>query len=110
MPRRSSTDKEHLVIRKLAPLALASALIAFSPLALAEPRTVTLEVSNMTCAVCPITVKQALTRVPGVLAAKVDFDTKTATVRYESSQTSVEAISSATGNAGYPSRVVKGVR
>jgi len=98
------------VKRKLASLALASALIAFSPLVLAEPRTVMLEVSNMTCALCPITVKKAITRVPGVLEAQVDFDAKTATVRYESSRTSVEAISAATGNAGYPSRVAKGVR
>jgi len=28
-------------------------------------QTVTLDVQNMTCAVCPITVKKALERVPG---------------------------------------------
>ena len=43
-------------------------------------QTVTLEVKNMTCAVCPITVKKALERVPGVTDAKVDFDKKTASV------------------------------
>ena len=39
-------------------------------------QTVTLDVQNMTCAVCPITVKKALFRVPGVTDAKVDFDKK----------------------------------
>jgi hypothetical protein len=34
----------------------------------------------MTCAVCPITVKKALERVPGVTDAKVDFDKKTASM------------------------------
>ena len=43
-------------------------------------QTVTLDVQNMTCAVCPITVKKALERVPGVTDARVDFDKKTASV------------------------------
>ncbi len=85
-------------------VALASLLVALSTTARAEPRTVTLEVSNMTCALCPITVKKAITRVPGVLDAKVDYDTKTAVVRFETEKTTVDAISAATGNAGYPSK------
>jgi periplasmic mercuric ion binding protein len=32
----------------------------------ASPKTVTLNVSGMTCAACPITVKKALEKVPGV--------------------------------------------
>ena len=45
---------------------LIGALVAlpFSLLA-GTPQTVTLDVQNMTCAVCPITVKKALERVPG---------------------------------------------
>ena len=39
-------------------------------------QTVTLDVQNMTCSVCPITVKTALERDPGVTDAKVDFDKK----------------------------------
>ena len=38
----------------------------------------------MTCPVCPITVKKALERVPGVTEAKVDFDKKTASISFES--------------------------
>jgi len=93
--------------QKLASLALASTLLAFSTLALGEPRTVKLEVSNMTCSLCPITVKQAIKRVPGVLDAQVDFRSATATVRYESTKTGANAIAAATGNAGYPSRALE---
>ena len=46
----------------------------------ATPKTVTLAVQNMTCELCPITVKKSLEKVPGVSAVKVDFDRKTATV------------------------------
>ena len=61
--------------------ALFTALVAFPVSVFAGTlQTVTLEVKNMTCAVCPITVKKALERVPGVTDAKVDFDKKTASV------------------------------
>jgi periplasmic mercuric ion binding protein len=46
-------------------------------------QTVTLDVQNMTCPVCPITVKKALERVPGVTDAKVDFDKKTASISFD---------------------------
>ena len=68
-------------------------------------QTVTLDVQNMTCAVCPITVKKALERVPGVTNAKVDFDKKTASVSFDLDQTSPAALTKATADAGYPSSV-----
>lgn len=37
----------------------------------ASPKTVVLEVQNMTCSVCPITVKKSLQKVPGVAEAKI---------------------------------------
>ena len=87
-------------------LAVAAALFAAAGPLRAEPRTVTLEVSNMSCALCPITVKQAITKVPGVLDAKVDYDAKAAVVRFDTDRTNVEAITAATRNAGYPSRLL----
>ena len=39
----------------------------------ATPTTVTLEVKNMACATCPITVKKSLEKVSGVTAVKVDY-------------------------------------
>ena len=68
-------------------------------------QTVTLDVQNMTCAVCPITVKKALERVPGVTDAKVDFDKKTASVSFDPDKTSPVALTKATADAGYPSSI-----
>lgn len=87
---------------------LLAALIAL-PLATlaASPKTVTLDVQNMTCELCPITVKKSLEKVPGVSAVKVDFDHKTATVSYDADKAQPEALTKATTNAGYPSTVHK---
>ncbi|MDP2810608.1 MAG: mercury resistance system periplasmic binding protein MerP [Rhodocyclaceae bacterium] len=71
----------------------------------AAPKTVTLDVKNMTCELCPITVRKSLEKVSGVSAVKVDFDRKTAIVTYDPDQARPEALSKATTNAGYPSTV-----
>jgi periplasmic mercuric ion binding protein len=68
-------------------------------------QTVTLDVENMTCAVCPITVKKALERVPGVTDAKVDFDKKTASISFDPDKASPDTLTKATADAGYPSSV-----
>jgi periplasmic mercuric ion binding protein len=68
-------------------------------------QTVTLDVQNMTCAVCPITVKKALERVPGVTDAKVDFDKKTASISFDPDKANPDALTKATADAGYPSAV-----
>ena len=85
---------------------LLGALAAF-PLSLfaGTLQTVTLEVKNMNCAICPITVKKALERVPGVTEAKVDIDKKTASVSFDPDKASPAALTKATGDAGYPSSV-----
>jgi len=71
----------------------------------AGPKSTTLNVSNMTCATCPITVRQALTKVKGVTRAVVDFEKKQATVTFDDAQTNVAALVKATTDAGYPSTV-----
>ncbi|GHD82041.1 mercury resistance system periplasmic binding protein MerP [Vogesella fluminis] len=71
----------------------------------APPRTITLDVQNMTCEVCPITVKKALEKVSGVSAVQIDFAKKTATVTYDPDKAQPEALTKATTNAGYPSTV-----
>jgi mercuric ion binding protein len=68
-------------------------------------QTVTLDVQNMTCAVCPITVKKALERVSGVTNAKVDFDKKTASVSFDPDKANLATLTKATADAGYPSSV-----
>jgi len=69
----------------------------------ADPQTVVLDVENMTCELCPITVKKALDKVPGVAATKIDPTKKTATVRFDPDRANVAALVKATTNAGYPS-------
>lgn len=69
----------------------------------AAQQTVTLSVPTMDCAACPITVKKALLQVGGVSQASVNFDRRLATVTFDDTKTSVQALTQATRNAGYPS-------
>ena len=71
----------------------------------AGPKTITLNVSNMTCVTCPLTVKLALTKVDGVSKAAVDFGKKEAVVTFDDAKTNVPALIKATTDAGYPSAV-----
>jgi mercuric ion binding protein len=73
--------------------------------AFAAQQTATLAVDNMTCSTCPLTVKKALSQVPGVEGATVSYEEKTATVTYEDTKANVEDLTAATTNVGYPSRL-----
>lgn len=69
----------------------------------AAEKTVTLSVPEMTCAVCPITVKKSLTGVNGVDKVKVNFEHKTATVTFDDKTTNIDALTNATKDVGYSS-------
>lgn len=71
----------------------------------AAEQTVTFAVDNMTCALCPVTVKRAMEGVEGVRAVEIDFEARTATVVFDNAATSAAAIAAASANAGYPARV-----
>jgi periplasmic mercuric ion binding protein len=88
---------------------LAALIVALLPLgALAtSPQTTVLDVQNMTCALCPVTVKKSLENVPGVAQARIDFGKKTATVKFDAEKTTAAALVKATTEAGYPSTVRK---
>jgi mercuric ion binding protein len=86
-------------------IAVAGALLVLANPAWAGPQTITLTVSNMTCATCPITVKHALTKVEGVSKAVIDFDKKQAMVTFDDARTSTAALIKATTDAGFPSAV-----
>ena len=79
------------------------ALIVTTPV-WAAPQTVTLAVEGMSCPTCPITVRKSLEKVPGVKKVKVDFARKQATVTYEDTQASLDKLTQATTEAGYPSQ------
>lgn len=71
----------------------------------AATQTVTLSVPGMTCAACPFTVKAALSKVQGVSKTDVIFEKREATVTFDDSKTTVQKLTQATENAGYPSSV-----
>ncbi|MDO8360655.1 MAG: heavy-metal-associated domain-containing protein [Devosia sp.] len=68
----------------------------------AATKTSVLTVENMTCELCPLTVKTAMERVPGVTSVVVDFDAKTATVTFDPAAVTIDAIAAASANVGYP--------
>jgi len=73
-----------------------------------EMKTVTLDVEKMTCNMCPITVKKALKRIDGVTDVVVKYEGEGngwAKVTYDTSKTTVDELTFATDEAGYPSRV-----
>ena len=75
--------------------------------ALAAEQSVTLSVDKMFCATCPLTVRAAIQKVPGVTSVKVDFKTKSAVVTFDASMTTPEAVAAASTEVGYPAHVVK---
>lgn len=87
-------------------IAIAALLLSGSAYA-GAPETVTLNVQNMSCAACPITIKKALEQVPGVRNVKIDFEKKTATVRLDPDHVNVASLIKATADAGFPSAVKK---
>ncbi|BAP88883.1 MerP [Burkholderiales bacterium GJ-E10] len=86
-------------------LLAAVALAAVVAPAWAATQTVTLSVPGMTCAACPITVKKALSKVEGVSHVDVTFEKRQAVVTFDDAKTSVQKLTQATEDAGYPSSV-----
>ena len=87
---------------KILRAAMLLTVLASSP-ALAVTKTVTLSVPGMYCDLCPLTVKKALSRVPGVTSVDASYEKKQAVVIFDDGKASVENLMKATANAGYPS-------
>ncbi len=87
-----------------------AALIALVSLAHAGERFVTLFMPTMDCPACPITIKNALAKVSGVHEVNVSFEHRTAVVSFDDRRVSVDQLTRATRNAGYPSVVKEGGR
>ena len=93
-------------------LSLLSGLLLM-PTSYAEPsnqvknssQTIVLNVQNMTCSLCKITIKKALSSVDGTKEVSVNFDDKTATVIFNPQITNSHALINAITNAGYPATI-----
>ncbi len=88
---------------------LFSASVIAAGLALAahagESKRVVLDIPGMNCSLCPISVRKAAERVPGVSDARADLASKTAEVTFDPQRATPEAIAKAVSDAGYPATV-----
>ena len=73
---------------------------------LAAQQTVKLSVPGMTCASCPYIVKQAISAVKGVIIVEANLEELSATVTFDDTVASIEAITQATKDVGYESSVM----
>jgi mercuric ion binding protein len=71
----------------------------------ATPQTAVLDLQNMTCALCSVTVRKALENVSGVSQARVDFVKKSAIVTFDADRTNAATLVKATADAGFPAEV-----
>lgn len=88
---------------------ITAVLLACAAAADAAPRTVTLAVPTMDCETCPVTIRVALMKVPGVKSAVVSYKKRNAVVTFDDTVTDVAALARATDEAGYPSFAAAGV-
>lgn len=88
---------------KMLRIAALAAFALVSAPTLAETKMVTLLVPGMNCELCPLTIKKAISKVPGVMSVEASYETKQAVVTFDDSKTTVEALTKATAKAGYPS-------
>jgi mercuric ion binding protein len=86
---------------------LAIALLLAGSSVAAAPQIATLSVPTMSCASCPITIKAALTKVPGVASVKSDLNKRQTTVAFDDAKTDVAALTKATAAAGFPSTLAQ---
>lgn len=115
---RVASDCESLVDCKVPPMKGSAMKIAFMAFILcmsvaasaAAPATAILDIQNMTCPLCPVTIRKALERTPGVIEAHVDYIHKTATVKYDPEIATPPTLVKATTQAGFPSKIHAGAK
>jgi periplasmic mercuric ion binding protein len=91
-------------------LLTAAAFLAFAApqFAAAKQQTVELNVPTMDCATCPITIKAALSKVPGVSKVKVSYEKREAVIVYDDAKANVADLKKATEDVGYPAMLKTG--
>lgn len=82
---------------------LSLALVVWAGLAwAATPKQVILDVENITCPACSITIEKALNKVPGVTSQRLDTKAATVTVMFDADRTNAATIAKAITDAGFP--------
>jgi mercuric ion binding protein len=85
----------------------ASLLVTVGSVAWAAPKSVTLDVPGMTCPTCPVTIKKALLKQPGVTAVTVRYEKKQLDVAFDDAKTNPTIIMKSTASVGFPSQAAK---
>jgi periplasmic mercuric ion binding protein len=85
----------------------ASLLVTVGSAAWAAPKSVTLDVPGMTCPTCPVTIKKAVLKQPGVTAVTVRYEKKQLDVAFDDAKTNPTAIMKSTASVGFPSHLAK---
>ncbi len=78
-----------------------------SGVAFAAEQTVKLNVEGMSCPSCPYQVESALKGVDGVVSAKASLLKGSAVVKYDDAKTDIAALTKATEDVGFPSKLAK---
>lgn len=73
----------------------------------AKEQVITLAVENMTCSMCPVTIRKALEMKEGVSEAKVTLKPPRAMVTFDDEDIDIETLIETTTNAGFPSSVIQ---
>ena len=68
----------------------------------ATPKQVVLQVENVTCPTCSITIEKALDKVPGITTKRIDTRAAIVTVAFDTERTNAAAIAKAITDAGFP--------
>lgn len=92
--------KRFIVALILATVAMSSTTV------LAAEQTIKLSVPGMTCASCPFIVKSAISAVIGVKSVEATLEELSATVTFDDTVASIDAITQATRDVGYESSVM----
>jgi len=97
-----------MMIRRFAAVSLMLAMSSWS--AEAAEKTIVLNVDKADCTLCAPIVRMTLQRIPGVKTAAIAeanaMSPAVATVTFDDAVTNVQALVTATTNAGYPSHPV----
>jgi mercuric ion binding protein len=68
----------------------------------AGSQQVVLDVQNLTCPACHLTIEAALDKVPGVTARRIDVKAATVAVTFDPKRTNIAAVARAVTEAGFP--------
>jgi mercuric ion binding protein len=93
-------------MRRIRSITASLLLLVTSP-AWAAPKTLTLDVPGMTCPTCPVTIKKALLKQPGVITVTVRYEKKQLDVVFDDAETNPTDIMKSTASVGFPSQPAK---